>query len=118
MYLAEGIAVDSFGLSDIGKKRSSNQDQFLVAGLHKVIDVAHTSIPDDYQQKFAGGARAMLHLVADGVGGGQGGEEASMLSQARRGAGERRGMVLALRAQRWFFRVDPPATVAFPDQPN
>ena len=80
MQLSDGIPVDSYGCTDIGHVRRANQDQFLIAELHKVIDVTHTSIPEHYQQRFSSGARALMLLVADGVGGIAGGEEASALT--------------------------------------
>jgi serine/threonine protein phosphatase PrpC len=80
MQLSDGIPVDSYGCSDIGHVRHANQDQFLIAELHKVINVTHTSIPKHYQQRFSSGARALMLLVADGVGGIAGGEEASALT--------------------------------------
>ena len=80
MQLSDGIPVDSYGCTDIGHVRRTNQDQFLIAELHKVIDVTHTSIPEHYQQRFSSGARALMLLVADGVGGIAGGEEASALT--------------------------------------
>jgi protein phosphatase len=80
MELPDGIQVDSYGCTDVGKVREVNQDQFLIAELHKVIAVAHTSLPHQYRQRFASGARALLLLVADGVGGGVAGEQASSLT--------------------------------------
>lgn len=76
----EGIDVDVRGRTDIGRVRKINQDQFLVAALHKVIDIHDTSLPAAYQERFDSGARALLFLVADGVGGGPGGERASSLT--------------------------------------
>jgi protein phosphatase len=76
----EGIDVDVRGRTDIGRVRRMNQDQFLVAALHKVIDIHDTSLPESYRSWFDSGARALLFLVADGVGGGPGGEIASSLT--------------------------------------
>jgi len=76
----EGIGVDVRGRTDVGRVRKVNQDQFLVAALHKVIDIHDTSLPAAYQERFDSGARALLFLVADGVGGGPGGERASSLT--------------------------------------
>jgi protein phosphatase len=76
----EGIGVDVRGRTDIGRLRRTNQDQFLVAALHKVIDIHDTSLPESYRARFDSGARALLFLVADGVGGGPGGEVASSLT--------------------------------------
>jgi len=76
----EGIGVDVRGRTDVGRVRKMNQDQFLVAALHKVIDIHDTSLPTAYRERFDSGARALLFLVADGVGGGLGGERASSLT--------------------------------------
>lgn len=74
------IGVDVFGLTDVGKVRTVNQDQFLIAELHKVIRITGTSLPQRAQESFDSGAKAMLMLVADGVGGSAAGEEASQLT--------------------------------------
>ena len=80
MIRFEGISVDVRGRTDIGRLRRTNQDHFLVAALHKVIDIHDTSLPESYRERFDSGARALLFLVADGVGGGPGGEVASSLT--------------------------------------
>jgi len=80
MIRFEGIGVDVRGRTDIGRVRRKNQDHFLVAALHKVIDIHDTSLPDSYRERFDSGARALLFLVADGVGGGPSGEVASTLT--------------------------------------
>lgn len=77
MLMFDGIEVDVHGRTDVGKVRKTNQDQYLVASLRKVVDVHGTSIPRSYRQSFDSGARALLLLVADGVGGRPGGEVAS-----------------------------------------
>lgn len=75
--IIDGVPVDAFGCTDVGRVRSVNQDQFLIASLHRSVEIQSTSIPVQEGQRFAPGARALLLLVADGVGGGAGGEEAS-----------------------------------------
>ena len=66
MLTLEGIAVDVHGRTDVGKVRTVNEDQFLIAALHKVIEIHGTSIPDRYRTQIHSGARAILLLVADG----------------------------------------------------
>jgi serine/threonine protein phosphatase PrpC len=61
----------------LGKVRSQNQDHYLIASLHRTVEIESTSIPTQEDQSFGRGARALLLLVADGVGGGNGVEEAS-----------------------------------------
>lgn len=73
----DGARVDAFGCTDVGKVRTQNQDHFLIASLHRTVEIESTSIPLQGSQPFGPGTRALLLLVADGVGGGAGGEEAS-----------------------------------------
>ncbi|MCU0633277.1 MAG: hypothetical protein MUE41_00275, partial [Gemmatimonadaceae bacterium] len=37
--------IDVFGLTDRGLTRAANEDEFLVASLHKTMHVHHTSLP-------------------------------------------------------------------------
>ena len=78
--MASGVRVDAHGATDIGRERHENQDQFLVAALHKVVEITETSLPEAYRTQFDSGARALLLLVADGVGGTPRGGEASSLT--------------------------------------
>ncbi len=75
--IIDGTRVDAFGYTDVGRVRTVNQDHFLIASLHRSVEIESTSIPMQEGQRFAPAARALLLLVADGVGGGAGGEEAS-----------------------------------------
>lgn len=72
------LSVRSFGLTDIGKVRSTNQDQFLVAVLVKALQVEHTSLPQRRIQHSPD--RSYLFAVADGMGGHAGGEQASAMA--------------------------------------
>ena len=77
--------IDIFGLTHAGSVRPDNQDHFLICQLREQIDVYSTSLPDvtslslpDVRSLPSGMVRrAFLMMVADGVGGGRGGEEAS-----------------------------------------
>jgi len=72
------LTVRSFGLTDPGKVRSSNQDQFLIASLCKALHIHNSSVPQpDVQQSRD---RGYLFLVADGMSGHAGGEQASALA--------------------------------------
>src|SRR2546427_229361 len=73
----ESVRVDAAGATDIGKARQENEDQYLIAGLRRAVEIEETSIPIEGRLGFTRGASALLLLVADGVGGGKGGEEAS-----------------------------------------
>jgi protein phosphatase len=73
--------IDAYGLSHTGKVREDNQDHFLIASLRKQMQVHLTSLPPSDQ--VSGTERiAFLAMVADGVGGGPKGEEASRLAAA------------------------------------
>ncbi len=80
MLMFDGVRVDAHGRTDTGKVRADNEDQFLIAALHKVVQIHGTSIPDSYRRHLDSGARALLLLVADGVGGLASGDEASSLT--------------------------------------
>src|SRR2546423_329103 len=70
-----GLAVRSFGLTDPGRVRPSNEDQFLIAELARTLRVHQCSLPQPETQ--FGRNRAYVLLVADGMGGHQAGEVAS-----------------------------------------
>lgn len=71
------ITVDSFGLTDKGRVRETNQDNFLIVAIRKAVDVRQSSLsPESLGNKF-GAADAHLFVVADGVGGGPDGDRAS-----------------------------------------
>lgn len=70
-------AIDSFGLTDQGKVRESNQDNFLIVEIRKSIDVRHSSINPETLGKRFGTSGGHLFVVADGVGSGPEGERAS-----------------------------------------
>jgi len=67
-----------FGLTDRGKVREANEDQFLVADLVKALRIRHTSVPQAELQHSSD--RCYLFVVADGIGGHAGGERASALA--------------------------------------
>lgn len=69
--------VDMFGLTDRGQVRRENQDQFLIATLHKVLRVHQSSLPADDITPLISDNRGFLFLVADGVGGRPDGQAAS-----------------------------------------
>jgi protein phosphatase len=65
-----------YGLTHPGKVRRDNQDHFLLCSLQKNITLHHTSLPDP-SSLCANERVAFISVVADGVGGHAGGEEAS-----------------------------------------
>jgi protein phosphatase len=72
--------VQSFGLTDRGRVRPWNEDQFLIGELSRTLWVRHSSLPQP--DTHHGRNRGYLLLVADGVGGNEAGEVASALSVA------------------------------------
>lgn len=75
--------LDLFGLTHPGKVRSENQDHFLVATVHQQVAIHGTSIPDAGDLPLRGERLATIVMVADGVGGGAAGGEASRLAVER-----------------------------------
>ena len=72
--------LDLFGLTHIGKVRKQNQDHFLLCTVHPQVLVHATSLPTPDQLPLRGQRLATIMLVADGVGSGAGGGEASLLT--------------------------------------
>ena len=80
--------LDLFGLTHRGNVRRDNQDHFLLATVHPQVVVHATSLPAAEGLPLRGERLATIMLVADGVGGGAAGSEASLslrvLSWARK----------------------------------
>ncbi|MGD8726532.1 MAG: protein phosphatase 2C domain-containing protein, partial [Gemmatimonadales bacterium] len=72
-----GGRLDVFGLTDVGKKRETNEDQFAIATMQKSLQLDHTSLGDTSALDRIGQSSARLLMVADGVGGSFGGGLAS-----------------------------------------
>ena len=69
--------LDVFGLSHAGNVRAENQDHFLVATVHKRVSVRLTNLTQQQRLPMGDERLAVFAMVADGVGGGENGEEAS-----------------------------------------
>lgn len=72
------LVVRSHGLTDPGRLRESNQDQFLVASLTKALRIHQTSLAQQRVQHSQD--QGHLFIIADGMGGHAGGEQASALA--------------------------------------
>ena len=72
------LGVRSFGMTDRGLVRESNEDQFLIAALTKALEIRQSSLPQT-RTRF-GNDQGQIFIVADGIGGAAAGEEASALA--------------------------------------
>ena len=72
--------LDIFGLTHPGLVRRENQDHFLMCSLRRDIVVHASSLPDPHAVTAPRERSAFLAMVADGVGGGFRGEEASRVA--------------------------------------
>lgn len=72
--------LNAFGMTDVGRKRKNNQDQFLIAELHKSMRVCESSLPEFANSDLFGGSRGQLLVVADGMGGHAAGGRASSVA--------------------------------------
>jgi PPM family protein phosphatase len=94
------VRVDARGLTDIGKKRKANEDQFVIMTLSKAAEVRETSLADPRVFEALRSPQGWLFVVADGVGGQAGGALAS--ETAVTALAEYLG-----RATGCFNRIDP-----------
>jgi serine/threonine protein phosphatase PrpC len=72
--------LDAFGITHQGKVRPTNQDHFLLGSLRQRFNVRQSSLPALDHLPIVDDRVASLILVADGVGGGQKGDQASQLA--------------------------------------
>ncbi|MCH1438513.1 MAG: protein phosphatase 2C domain-containing protein [Rubripirellula sp.] len=103
-YLTDGEMGNSkhapsltFGLSDCGRVRKVNQDQFLIAELIKSMLVSATTL--DLGERVFGRVQGEILLVADGMGGHAAGEKASQLAITHL-------VHRLLNSVHWFFHGD------------
>jgi serine/threonine protein phosphatase PrpC len=89
---------DFFGLSDIGRARKNNEDQFLIAELSKSMLLEQTTLPIEDSTRLSAGRRGKLLVVADGMGGQPAGERASAVAVQSI-------IKYALNVLPWFFRL-------------
>ncbi len=75
----EPINIETFGLTDQGRVRGVNQDQFLIADLTKALEVRQTSLRRGPAESLSE-VHGQVLLVADGMGGHAAGGEASAIA--------------------------------------
>ena len=73
-------AIQVFGLTDRGRVRDKNEDQFLVAELQRVLRVGQSSVSGLDGVRLGDSSQGWLLMVADGMGGLQHGELASSIA--------------------------------------
>jgi protein phosphatase len=69
--------IDVFGITNRGKVREENQDHFIIGSLRKRLNIRQSSLPELSQIPLGEERVASFMMVADGVGGGLKGEQAS-----------------------------------------
>jgi len=72
--------IDAWGATHQGKVRETNQDHFFVGAIARGVTVDATSIDEKGRSVLHAERLASLAMVADGVGGRKGGEEAARLA--------------------------------------
>lgn len=73
-----GLALSTFGLTDPGRQRSGNEDQFVIADVRRMLHVEQSSIPQP--ESLLGAPLGHILVVADGIGGHRGGDVASAMA--------------------------------------
>jgi serine/threonine protein phosphatase PrpC len=72
--------IDVYGVTHPGKVRTENQDHFLICSLRKQVQIRMTSLPEAERLVADPERLAFVAMVADGVGGGAKGAEASRIA--------------------------------------
>ena len=72
--------IDVFGITNRGKSRPDNQDHFVIGSLAKRLNIRLSSLPELNEIPLSEDRVAFFAMVADGVGGGLKGEQASRMA--------------------------------------
>ncbi|HSA55535.1 MAG TPA: protein phosphatase 2C domain-containing protein [Gemmatimonadaceae bacterium] len=79
---ASPVTVDSAAVTDVGRKRSSNEDHFVIATVSKALAIGESSLPEAALANRFGASVGHLFAVADGVGGRPDGDVAAQWTVA------------------------------------
>ena len=80
IHLNARVELDVAGKTDLGLEREINQDQFFIATLQRRLAVLDTSLPPTSRTWLPPSTDGTLMVVADGMGGTEGGEIASSVA--------------------------------------
>ena len=94
---SQRLTVQSFGATDLGRERKTNEDQFVTATLMRALWIQQSTL--EPSEVHYADSRGHVFIVADGMGGAQGGERASALA-----VGAIEGFLL--NAVRWLLALD------------
>jgi serine/threonine protein phosphatase PrpC len=72
--------IDVYGISDRGKVRKNNEDHFLLASVHRRVNILSTNLSELDRLPLSDQRLAFMAMVADGVGGATGGERARAIA--------------------------------------
>lgn len=75
-----GVAAEAYGATDRGLVRDRNEDQFLIAKLERIMNIEQSSIEGDAGTGERERPQGRLLMVADGMGGVEGGDVASAVA--------------------------------------
>ncbi len=103
------IHLDMAGASDIGCMRSENQDHFLIADLRRQLIIRETDLSEMKRGELFGCREGNLFVVADGMGGHQGGERASRTAVKATAR-------YVLDMMQWFLKLSPDGEQDFVDE--
>ena len=98
------LNLTSFGLTDVGRSRKTNEDQFVVAELTRALHLVQSSVQQP--RTLLSENRAHLLMVADGMGGHRAGEQASALAVVT-------VEDFILNTFRWVFRLQGEVAAEF-----
>lgn len=93
------VVVEAFGQTDPGKLRETNEDQFLIARLHRSLVLDGSSLQTEDESRRDGRFQGTVLMVADGMGGESAGDRASKMAVETI-------MDYLLNSMPWFYRID------------